>query len=319
MLPTSETQSLIELFLEMLQAERAAAKNSIESYRQDLLALVEVLHQKKITLLTANRAALEQYLATLAKQHYAPRTMARKLSCFRQFYQFLYSEKLRGDNPAILIERPRIGRSLPNVMSIEAVEKLLQTAREHGNSPEALRMNTMLEILYAAGLRVSELVGLKLSAVVQAIQNHAVQPYLVIRGKGGKERIVPLNPMAVEALKLYLPLRSHFLNEGEESVWLFPSSGEEGHITRQRFGQMLKALAANAGIDPKSLSPHTLRHSFASHLLGGGADLRVIQELLGHSDISTTQIYTHVHQKQLESLVFEHHPLAGNKPTDTKR
>lgn len=313
----ASSAQLIEPFLEMMLAERAAALNSTDSYRRDLEGLADFLASRKTGLLEASRNDIEAYLGDLAKRAYAPRTTARKLSCFRQFYHFLYHEKLRADDPAALIDSPRKGRSLPKVMSVEEVDILLRAAHE-GNTPETLRMAAMLEVLYASGLRVSELISLKLAAVVRgkAIGRPIaadIAEYLIVKGKGGKERFVPLNPSAQRAVANYIDIRSYFMSEGETSPWLFPSSSKEGYLTRQRFGQLLKELAAQAGLDFRKISPHTLRHSFATHLLGGGADLRVIQELLGHSDISTTQVYTHVQNDKLAELVALHHPLSRKK------
>jgi integrase/recombinase XerD len=308
---------LTENFLEMMLAERASATNSVDSYRRDLEGLSAFLATRKRDLMNAAREDLHAYLSDLEKRGYAPRTAARKLSCFRQFYHFLYAEKLRADDPAALIDSPRKGRSLPKVMSQEEVEQLLATAHA-GNTPEDVRMAAMLEILYASGLRVSELIALKLSALLhgKSITHPSAEDiaeYLIVKGKGGKERFVPLNPSARKAVADYIDIRPHFLAEGETSVFLFPSSSKEGYLTRQRFGQLLKDLAVLAGLDFRKISPHTLRHSFATHLLGGGADLRVIQELLGHSDISTTQVYTHVQQEKLAELVAAHHPLSGKR------
>lgn len=306
---------LIDSFLEMMLAERAAARNSTDGYRRDLEGLREFLG--KISLESAARQDIEKYLAHLNKQGYAPRSVARKLSCFRQFFHFLYSEKLRADDPAALIDSPRKERSLPKVMSVEEVDVLLRTAHA-GNRPEDVRMAAMLEVLYASGLRVSELIALKLAAVVHGKQlEHPaasdIAEYLIVKGKGGKERFVPLNGQAQQALADYIEIRPHFMGEGETSPWLFPSGSKEGYLTRQRFGQLLKELAIEAGLNFRKISPHTLRHSFATHLLGGGADLRVIQELLGHSDISTTQVYTHVQNEKLAELVTKHHPLSKKK------
>lgn len=303
--------NLTSSFLEMLQAERASALNSIESYKRDMEGLEEFLVKKQKTdLLQASRSDIEAYLIFLSDSGYSPRSAARKLSCFRQFYLFLYSDKLRTDNPCLLIDSPRKGRSLPKTLNQDDIELLLNTAKQ-GETAEDARLYAMLEVLYASGLRVSELISLKLAAV----QNKAgaFAPYILIKGKGGKERIAPLNAPAHAALATYIPQRISFLPENTESPWLFPSTSKEGYLTRQRFGQLLKELAVKAGMPPSRLSPHTIRHSFASHLLKGGADLRVIQELLGHSDISTTQIYTHVEQEALTRLVHDHHPLAKQK------
>lgn len=307
----------IEPFIEMMMAERGAADNSTASYRRDLEGLAEFLQTRKATPETAARADVEAYLAMLSRQGYAPRSIARKLSCFRQFYHFLYNERIRADDPAALIGSPRKERALPKVMSRDEVEKLLKTAHA-GNTPEDVRMAAMLEVLYASGLRVSELVALKLVAVVRGKNlDHPraadIARHLIVKGKGGKERFVPLNPDACAALADYIEMRPHFLAGGEASPWLFPSGSKAGYLTRQRFGQLLKELAFKAGLDFRNISPHTLRHSFATHLLGGGADLRVIQELLGHSDISTTQVYTHVQNGKLAELVHMHHPLGKKR------
>lgn len=308
---------LIGSFLEMMQAERASARNSVEGYRRDLDGLAEFLRSRKTTLAAAESADIHAFLADLEKRGYAPRTAARKLSCFRQFYHFLFHEKIRTDDPAALIDSPRKGRSLPKVMSVKEVETLLAAAHS-GNTPENIRMAAMLEVLYASGLRVSELISLKLSAVVHGKHIDHPKPediaeYLIVKGKGGKERFVPLNPSARRSVADYIDIRPHFLDEGASSPWLFASSSKEGYLSRQRFGQLLKELAVQAGLDFRKISPHTLRHSFATHLLGGGADLRVIQELLGHSDISTTQVYTHVEQGKLAELVAAHHPLSKKR------
>ncbi|MGB1539406.1 MAG: site-specific tyrosine recombinase XerD [Rickettsiales bacterium] len=303
--------TVIGSFLEMMQAERGAARNSLDGYRRDLQGLSDFLKKRKSSLLKANRSELEAYVSELSKAAYAPRSIARKLSCYRQLYHFLYGEKLREDDPAALIPNPRKGRSLPKVLSHDEIEALLQTAKADA-SAEGVRLWAMLEVLYASGLRVSELISLKIAAVVQG-KTQSINPFLIVLGKGGKERMVPLNPSAKEALGAYLDMRPTFLKDPKsDSPWLFPTR-RQGHMTRQRFGQLLKDLSIQAGIDHKRVSPHVLRHSFASHLLGGGADLRVIQEFLGHSDISTTQIYTHVQAEKLAELITQHHPLSRKK------
>lgn len=287
---------LIEPFLEMMQAERGAALNTLSSYRRDLTDAAAFLAHRKTSLEKAERGQIEAYIASLSKAGFSPRTVARRISSLRQFYHFLYSDEIRADDPASLLELPRQPRSLPKSLESGEITALLAAARAEGD----LRMTALLELLYASGLRVSELVTLPRAA----IRKQAGSSCIIVRGKGGKERMVPLHDTALDAISAYLAPRK------DASVWLFPSSGKEGHLTRQRFGQLLKSLALKAGLDPTKLSPHTLRHSFASHLLAGGADLRVIQELLGHSDISTTQIYTHVEREKLMKLVTQHHPLA---------
>jgi integrase/recombinase XerD len=293
--------TLIESFLEMMTAERGAARNTIVSYARDLEDARAFLKRRKCSFESVDRDVLESYAASLVKAGFSPRTAARRLSSLRQFFHFLYTENLRADNPSALLESPKQPRKLPKSLTQEDITALIAAARAAGD----LRLTAMLELLYGAGLRVSELVTLP----ARALERRGAQSFafLNVRGKGNKERMVPLHDAAVDALQ------AHLAGRKEESKWLFPSRGKEGHITRQRFGQMLKELAVKAGIDPEKISPHTLRHSFASHLLAGGADLRVIQEMLGHADISTTQIYTHVEQDRLTRLVTRHHPLAKQK------
>jgi integrase/recombinase XerD len=288
----------IESFLEMMAAERGAAFNTLESYRCDLEDAESFITKRKESLTTAQKNTLEAYIKSLHKRAFSPRTIARRLSSLRQFFHFLYTENIRKDDPTSLLDTPKQARSLPKSLTSDEIKILIEAA----HTEEDLRLAAMLELLYASGLRVSELVTLPASAI-QKIASET-QPFLIVRGKGNKERLVPLHATALEALQAYLALRI------EPSPWLFPSSSKKGHLTRQRFGQMLKNLALKAGLDPEKISPHTLRHSFASHLLANGADLRVIQELMGHSDISTTQIYTHIEREKLIRLVTDHHPLA---------
>jgi integrase/recombinase XerD len=299
---------VLELFLEMLVAERGAAKNTIEAYARDLSSVSDFLSHKKLGSLEAVQTEhLRAYFSDQKKEGVSERTVARRLSSLRQFYRFLLDEGAREDNPVDRIESPKQGRSLPKVLSEEEVSGLLtfvRTQTENKGSPEAARLFLLIELLYATGLRVSELVGLPLAAVARDPQ------LILVKGKGNKERIVPVGSVARKALSLYLPLRPRFLKAGIESPWLFPSNGLEGRLTRQRFGQLLKEAAIHAGIPPKKISPHVLRHAFASHLLANGADLRIVQKMLGHADISTTQIYTHVLDSRLQKLVQDHHPLA---------
>ncbi|HEU5048260.1 MAG TPA: site-specific tyrosine recombinase [Rickettsiales bacterium] len=297
----SSDSALIESFLEMMAAERGAAGNTIESYGRDLREAAGFLAKRKSGFAQADRGMLEAYVASLSASGLSPRTVARRVSSLKQFFHFLYSDDVRKDDPATALEVPKQPRSLPKSMEQDDITRLIEAARV----AEDKRLTAMLELLYASGLRVSELVTLPLSAVQKA--GAEGRHFLIVRGKGDKERIVPLHDHALEALNTHL---EDLKNRKISSAWLFPSRGKEGHITRQRFGQMLKELAVTVGIDPESISPHTLRHSFASHLLSGGADLRVIQELLGHADISTTQIYTHIEKEKLTKLVSEHHPLA---------
>ena len=300
--------TLIELFLDMIAAERGASVNTLDAYRRDLADFSADLTVKNQTIAAADSDALRAYLGRLSKRQLAPASVARRLSAIRQLYRFLYSEGRRGDDPAAAIEGPKRGRRLPKVLSIREVDGLLaqaKTATQSESKSERLRaarMECLLEVLYATGLRVSELVALPDSAARRD------QRMLVIRGKGGRERLVPLNDAARRTMKDYLALREEA--KADKSKWLFPSFGESGHLTRQHFARELKALAASAGLKAAQVSPHVLRHAFASHLLQNGADLRVVQTLLGHADISTTQIYTHVLEERLKSLVRDLHPLA---------
>ena len=299
-------------------AERGASANTVDAYQRDLGDFFAFLTKKKLALAEVERIHIERFLASLSRSGIAARTVARKLSSLRQFFAFLYNEKTLAQNPTTTVETPRMGRSLPQTLSANDVTALLEAARSD-DSPKGIRLQAMMELLYGAGLRVSELVGLKLSALQVKDGGKKVEAdFIVIRGKGDKERLVPVHGKARQALSNYLEIRPLLFPKTQNpqpttSPYLFPYHRAEGYITRQQFGVMLKELAVKAGLDPEALSPHTLRHSFASHLLEGGADLRVIQELLGHSDISTTQIYTHVAGERLKKLVQENHPLAKKK------
>jgi integrase/recombinase XerD len=311
--PRPSNESLIELFLDMLAAERGASGNTLDAYRRDLTDFAADLTRAGGSVATAGGDDLRRHLARLDKRGLAPASVARRLSAIRQLYRFLYSEGHRGDDPAAAIEGPKRGRSLPGVLSVGEVNALLAQAQAdmQAEAPSkrlsAARLNCLLEVLYATGLRVSELVALPESAARRD------QRMLVIRGKGGRERMVPLNDAAKRAMSDYLALRAHTKSAAQKldkSRWLFPSFGESGHLTRQHFARELKALAVAAGLKPARVSPHVLRHAFASHLLQNGADLRVVQTLLGHADISTTQIYTHVLEERLKTMVRDLHPLA---------
>lgn len=299
---------LVRQCIEMLAAERGVAVNTLAAYQRDYDDFLVFLHRCKSSLLSAERKILERFLSELARSQLSASTQARKLSALRQLFHFLYSERLRTDNPTKTIQNPKLGRTLPSTLSQAELSQLISAAQQD-RSPVGIRMLAMIELMYSAGLRVSELVSLRLSALPRTLQE---LDSLTISGKGDKERLVPVGSAARRSLSDYLAVRGHFLREEETSPWLFPYPRAEGHITRQQFGVMLKELALQAGLAPDRISPHTLRHSFASHLLSGGADLRVIQELLGHSDISTTQIYTHVNRERLHQLVQENHPLARN-------
>jgi integrase/recombinase XerD len=296
----------LEAFLEMLAAERGAARLTLAAYRNDLIDLSGFLAGRGIALDHADAEALHDYLAAATTRRLAPRTLARRLSAMRQFFRFLLTDGMRQDDPTSGLDTPRLGRPLPKMLSETEVARLIETA-EAWPAEEGMRVRSILELLYATGLRISELVTLPLAAAQRDPR------FLLVRGKGGKERMVPLSPPSRQALAAYLGCRKHFLPEGRASRFLFPSRGREGYLTRQRCGQLLKELALGAGLDPARLSPHVLRHAFASHLLDHGADLRSVQQMLGHADIATTQIYTHVQGDRLRRLVEAAHPLARRK------
>jgi integrase/recombinase XerD len=299
----------VEAFLEMMSAERGAAANTLASYERDLDDLCDFLSGRKTSLDAAERGDLSAYLSDLAKRGFQPTSQARRLSSMRQFYKFLYAEGLRGDDPTAILDSPKKARPLPKFLSVEQVGRLLRLAEEEAalDGPgRLLRLRTLalIELLYATGMRVSELVALPARVLTQEGR------FLVVRGKGNKERLVPLSKAAVAALARYGDLMTEERGDREASPFLFPAASKEGFLPRQVFARELKDLAVRAGLPAASVSPHVLRHAFASHLLQNGADLRVVQELLGHSDISTTQIYTHVLDERLQELVQTHHPLA---------
>ncbi len=293
----------IDAFLEMLTVERGAAANTIDSYRRDLTHVTGFLAGIARPLDLATDGDLRAYFSALLAKGVTPATAARRLSALRQFYRFLHAEGVRGDNPTTAIESPRRGRPLPKLLSEDEVTSLLACARAK-QGPEGIRLTALTEILYATGLRVTELVGLPLSAINRDPR------FIAVRGKGGRERMVPISEPAAATLAAYVAVRGHFCRNQPGSPHLFPSRSHAGHITRHRLAQLMKELAADAGILPGKVSPHVMRHAFATHLLGRGADLRSVQQMLGHADIATTQIYTHVLDSKLKSLVSTHHPLA---------
>jgi integrase/recombinase XerD len=308
----SRSESELALFLDMLAAERGAAAKTIEAYSRDLSEFLAFLTKKRKTALDASADSVRAYLAELSRKGLAATSRARKLSAMRQFFRFLLAEGLRADDPSSAIDSPKLGRPLPKLLSLAEVESLLETAAlgvEHAGSGSAkrraLRIHALLETLYATGLRVSELIGLPRGVLTSDDQ------VMTVKGKGGRERLVPLNESARKAIADHVAALTADEAQGRaRSQWLFPTGRGTQHLTRQRFGQELKALALVAGIEPSRVSPHVLRHAFASHLLERGADLRTVQQLLGHADISTTQIYTHVIEERLRRLVEQHHPLA---------
>lgn len=303
---------LVEAYLEAASIENAAAENTLAAYRADLDGYLLFLAGRGLDLRTVTSTDIEAFVAGLAAEGYAPATQARRLTAVRQLHRFLYAEGRRGDDPAGRVDRPRTGRPLPKVLSMDEVGRLMDAAAARAAEPledglEALRrarFSAMLETLYASGLRVSELVSLPAGAIRDKTAA------ITVRGKGSKDRLVPIGETARTAVLAY---RSRLKASGRHagSPFLFPASSETGHVTRQSFAREMKDAAARLGIDPAKVSPHVLRHAFASHLLSNGADLRVVQELLGHADIGTTEIYTHVLEHRLTALVTDHHPLSG--------
>jgi integrase/recombinase XerD len=297
-----------EAFLEMMAAERAAAANTLIAYARDLADAEGFLKPHGRDLATAAPELIEAYFAHLGARGLSAATASRRRAAVRQFYRFVLGEGWRPDDPSRRVEAPRKGRPLPRILTREEVDALIAAAGARDGAAGA-RLAAMVDILYASGLRISELVALPLAAVARD------PAYLIVRGKGGKERLAPLNHAAREAIKAYLPHRASFLVKGrKDSPWLFPSRSGAGRLTARRFSQLLGEAALAAGLDPAKVSPHVLRHAFATHLLEGGADLRVVQTLLGHADIATTQIYTHVAQDRLREVVETRHPLARAKP-----
>jgi integrase/recombinase XerD len=306
----------LEAFLEMLEAERGAAQNTLQAYRRDLEDFLVFLEGRAKSLAAAAPAEIGAYLRLLSETGLAPASRARRLSAIRQLFKFLVGEGVIAEDPVLGFAGPKQGRPLPKTLSVAEVDRLIETARLRTEAARgrdrvrALRLHALIETLYATGLRVTELVTLPRSVLT------GDDRVLTVKGKGGRERIVPLTPAARAALDRYLNVG----RENDDDVapmirtkWLFASRSAEGHLTRQRLAQELKDLATAAGLDAERVSPHVLRHAFASHLLDRGADLRSVQQLLGHADISTTQIYTHVLEERLKKLVFEHHPLAVRK------
>ncbi|WP_299029908.1 tyrosine recombinase [uncultured Sulfitobacter sp.] len=302
--------SWISMFLEAQAAELGAATNTLLAYGRDLKDFDSWLARQNHSFETAARSEVENYLVYCDAQGLAKSTRARRLSAIKQIYRFAFEEGLRSDNPAIQISGPGQDKRLPKILSVDEVDRLLSAARSQGrNTTDRVRNTCLMELLYATGMRVSELVGLPVSAT------RGDPRLLLILGKGGKERMVPLSPDARDALALWIRLRdeteaARALKKLPPSRYLFPSRGKDGHLTRHRFYLLIKEIAVAAGVEPGKVTPHTLRHAFATHLLAGGADLRAIQTMLGHADVATTEIYTHVLEARLSELVLDHHPLS---------
>lgn len=320
-MPKPKLSKWVDSFLDMLTTERGAALNTRHAYWRDLADVsLYIRTQRTREIEEATADDLKAYLQDLGKKIHvkgthsnqiAVRTVARRLSALRQFYRYLVSENIRKEDPTSTIDSPKQARTLPKTLSEGEVDTLIKTAAEQGGS-ESLRLVCLLELLYATGLRVSELVGLPMSAIAEGGQ------FIMVEGKGGRERMVPLSESAQKAINKYCEIRPQFVvaetGGVEHAKWLFPSrTSDSGHLTRQRFAQLLKDLARAAKIDEDRVSPHILRHAFATHLLSNGADLRAVQKMLGHADIATTQIYTHILGKKLKKSVEEKHPLAAQK------
>ena len=307
--PSSLSSGWTDAFLEMMAVERAAAKNTLTAYGKDLADAGGFLAGRGSGLAAATSEEIEAYFADLGVRGMAAATAARRRASVRQFYRFVVGEGWRTDDPSRRVDAPKQGRPLPKLLSRDEVKRLIGAARTFGDKgdggAEGLRLACMVELLYASGLRISELVALPLSAVARD------PAFIIVKGKGGKERLAPLSGPARTALKTYMEVRPTFLPKGDKAnPALFPSRGAGGRLSARRFAQMLDEAALKAGIDPAKVSPHVLRHAFATHLLEGGADLRTVQTLLGHVDISTTQIYTHVASDRLSAVVHSKHPLA---------
>jgi integrase/recombinase XerD len=300
----------VDAFLEMMAVERSSAKNTLAAYGRDLADAQLFLSSRASDLSRAGAEDIEAYFSALGERGASPATASRRRAALRQFYRFVLGEGWRQDDPSRRVDAPKRGRPLPKVLTRDEVERLIAAAPavEKGKEEAGLRLGCMIELLYASGLRISELLALTLSAVARD------PAFLIVKGKGGKERLAPLNAPARLALKAYLPHRRAFFAKGvSDSPWLFPSRSAGGQLTRRRFGQLLDAAALAANMDPAKVSPHVLRHAFATHLLEGGADLRTVQKLLGHADIATTQIYTHVTEGRLRDVMETSHPLSRTR------
>lgn len=300
----------IEQFLEMALAERAISENSLISYKRDLLDYKYFLEAKKLNEFRVSSEDIDKYIRGLSNKSISARSINRKISTIKSYYSFLISENYTDYNPTLIVDLPKYNNKLPSVLSINEIKVLLNYCN-NDNSPEGLRLSAMIHLIYASGLRVSELVSLKVTDITIGGKNSEVRSNFVVKGKGGKDRMVIINQKAKNSLEQYLAVRENFCKLGSSfsKIYFFPSVSAKGHMTRQNFALLLKQATIKAGLDPEIVSPHVLRHSFASHLLENGADLRVIQELLGHSDISTTQIYTHVQSSHLKYTLQKHHPL----------
>ncbi len=302
--------NFIEQFLEMMLAERGIAQNSALSYKRDLKDFQEFLTKTKLTELEVKDSDINAFITELAKSGISARSINRKISTLKNYFIFLISENHTDYNPVLVVDLPRYNSTLPRFLSIEDIKVLLEYCKQDSN-PDGIRLNAMIHLLYASGMRVSELVSLKMIDITSGNNYSKIRKNFLIKGKGSKERVIIINDHAQSALEKYLKIRHSFCapKNSKSNNYFFPSHSTQGHMTRQNFALLLKKATLNSGLDPNTISPHILRHSFASHLLENGADLRVIQELLGHSDISTTQIYTHVQTAHLKKTLKEYHPM----------
>ena len=294
----------ISNFIEMIVIERGLAKNTATSYKNDLDQLNEFCKKKGLNIVKLDEKKLEDYLSKFINQGFEKTSLARKISTYTQFFDFLIEEKLIANNPIKNIKQPKLDSKLPFIISVEDIQSLINNSKQD-KSNFGIRLNCMIEIMYASGIRVSELVTMTLASLYQD------KNFIIISGKGNKERLIPISKDTQDTINNYLKIRKFFFNKNKEVKWLFPSKQSKvGHITRQRFSQLLSLLSDKAGLKIKKISPHKLRHAFASHLLANGADLRSLQQMLGHEDISTTQIYTHILDERLKQIVKDKHPLS---------
>ncbi|MCP5369344.1 MAG: site-specific tyrosine recombinase XerD [Rickettsiaceae bacterium] len=300
-----------EQFFETILAERAVAQNTIVSYRRDLQDFWKFTHSLKINLLDVVTSDIEQFVVHLSKNGLSARSINRKISVLNTYYNFLISEDYLSSNPVLNVDLPKFINKLPKILSADQITKLLCDAASN-KTAEGIRLEAMIHLIYASGMRVSELISLKLADITQGVNNLIVRDHFTIKGKGAKERLILISEKARLIVQEYVNIREQFINpQDKNNKFLFPSDAKQGYLTRQYFAQQLKKTAIKAGLDPELVSPHILRHSFASHLLSGGADLRVIQELLGHADIATTQIYTHIASNELKEIIDNFHPLSS--------
>ena len=294
----------ISNFIEMIVIERGLAKNTATSYKNDLDQLNEFCKKKSLNIVKLDEKKLEDYLSKFINQGFEKTSLSRKISTYTQFFDFLIEEKLIANNPIKNIKQPKLDSKLPFIISVEDIQSLINNSKQD-KSNFGIRLNCMIEIMYASGIRVSELVTMTLASLYQD------KNFIIISGKGNKERLIPISKDTQDTINNYLKIRKFFFNKNKEVKWLFPSKQSKvGHITRQRFSQLLSLLSDKAGLKIKKISPHKLRHAFASHLLANGADLRSLQQMLGHEDISTTQIYTHILDERLKQIVKDKHPLS---------